>query len=128
MTLSRGQLIPVVLVALAILLPGAAEAQGNYCSCSFKGTNCSARCYVDQTPRCHVDTSGSVLFCNCACEPMGGGGDAGGCGLTKSSHTIVMGEDRGARLAGYQPGFGLLHPGTRREGSFNFEEWALVSS
>lgn len=131
MTLSRGQLIPVVLVALAILLPGAAEAQGNCCSCSYNGTNCSACCYVDQTASCHVDISGSVLFCSCTCEPIGGGGGgggAGGCALTKSSHTIVMGEDGGAKLAGYQLGFGLLHPGTRREGSFNFEEWALVSS
>src|SRR5215218_4381906 len=60
MTLSRGQLIPVVLVALAILLPGAAEAQGNCCSCSYDGTNCSACCYIEQTASCHVDISGSV--------------------------------------------------------------------
>jgi hypothetical protein len=132
MTLSRGQLIPVVLVALAILLPGAGEAQGNCCSCSFSGTNCSACCYVDQTASCVVDIAGSVLFCSCTCEAIGGGGGGGGggagCALTLSSHTIVMGADRGAKLAGHQLGFGLLHPGTRREGSFNFEEWALVSS
>lgn len=133
MTLSRGQLIPVVLVALAVLLPGAAEAQGICCECHFNGTNCSACCYLDQMASCHGDISGSVIFCSCTCEPIGGvggggGGGAGGCALTKSSHTIVMGEDGGAKLAGYQLGFGLLHPGTRREGSFNFEEWALVSS
>ncbi|HEY2291125.1 MAG TPA: hypothetical protein VGM86_10530 [Thermoanaerobaculia bacterium] len=138
MILSRGQLITVALVALAILLPGAADAQGNCCSCSFDGTNCSACCYVDQTPSCVVDSSGSILFCSCTCEPKGGGGGggggggAGGCALRLSSHTIVMGADRGAdrgaKLAGYQLGFGLLHPGKRREGSFNFEEWALVSS
>jgi hypothetical protein len=139
MTLSRSHLIPVVLVALAILLPGAAEAQSNCCSCSFGGTNCSARCYIDQMASCHGDISGSVIFCSCTCEPIGGvggvggvggggGGGAGGCAPTKSSHTIVMAEDEGAKLAGYQLGFGLLRPGTRREGSFNFEEWALVSS
>lgn len=38
------------------------------------------------------------------------------------------GAHRGAKLADRQLGFGLLHPGKRREGSFNFEEWALVSS
>lgn len=131
MTSSRGLLILSVLVALVLLLPGAAGAQSNCCSCSFDGTNCSACCYIDQTASCNVNNAGSVLFCSCTCEPIGGGG-AGGCALRLSSHTIVMGadrgSDRGAKLAGHQLGFGLLRPGERREGSFNFEEWALVSS
>jgi hypothetical protein len=137
MTLGRGLLIPSVLMALAILLPDAVGAQGNCCSCSFDGTNCSACCYVDQTASCFVDSAGSVLFCSCTCELIGGGGGGGGsCKIRLDSRTTVIGldrgsnrgSDRGAKVADYQLHFGLLNPGDRREGSFNFEEWALVSS
>jgi hypothetical protein len=86
MTLDRGRLIPFVLVALTILLPGAVGAQG-------------------------------------------GGGGGGGCaGMTLSSRTLSIGSDRGPELAGHQLRFGLQRSADRREGSFIFEEWALVSS
>ena len=132
MTTSRGLLILSVLVALAILLPGAAGAQGNCCQCSFNGTNCSACCYPDQRASCPVETVGSVSYCACSCLLIGGGGN-GSVGCSRlSSRTTVMGLDRGldrgAKLADHQLGFGLLNPGERRDGSFNFEEWALVSS
>lgn len=130
MTASRVRLIPFVLVALAILLPNAVEAQ-NCCNCDFLGTSCSACCYVDQAPSCTVASSGSVLYCSCLCL-TGGGGGGGGCSIRLDSRTTVMGldrgADRGAKLADHQLQFGLLNPGERRDGSFNFEEWALVSS
>jgi hypothetical protein len=133
MTSSHGLLILFVLVALAILLPGAAGAQSTCCECHFNGTDCSACCYVDQTPSCVVEGSGSIFYCACTCELIGGGGGGGtGCSIRLDSRTTVMGSDRGpdreAKLAGHQLRFGLLNPGERREGSFNFEEWALVSS
>jgi len=138
-TANRGRLIPsvlvpFVLVALAILLPGAVGAQGGCCDCvDFVGTSCSACCYADQTPSCTLYNGGSFYYCGCTCElsgPFGGGGGGiGGCGSTKlSSSTFVVGSDLKSELADYQLQFGLLHPGDRREGSFNFEEWALVSS
>jgi hypothetical protein len=130
MTPSRVLLIPFVLVALAILLPGAAGAQSSCCSCSFNGTNCSACCYLDQGPNCRVESSGTVLYCACNCTNPGGGGGVGCSRL--DSRTAVMGvdrgADRGAKIADHQLEFGLLNPGERRDGPFNFEEWALVSS
>jgi len=134
MTSGPVRLIPLfVLAALAILLPNAVGAQSTCCECHFEGTNCSACCYIDQNPLCTLYYAGSFFYCGCTCEPIGGGGGGGGgCAIRLSSRTMVMGADRGAdrgaKLAGHQLGFGLLHPGKRREGSFNFEEWALVSS
>jgi hypothetical protein len=133
MTSSRGLLISSVLMALAILLPDAVGAQGDCCECHANGTNCSACCYVDQNPSCIIYNAGSVIYCGCTCEPSGGGGGgAGGCALRLGSQTIVIGSDRRpdreAKLADHQLGFGLLNPGKRRDGTFNFEEWALVSS
>ncbi len=133
MTLGRSLLIPSALMALAVLLPDAVGAQGNCCSCSFNGTNCSACCYVDQTPSCVVESSGSIFYCACTCQMIGGGGGGGGgCKIRLDSRTTVIGldrgSDRGAKVADHQLQFGLLNPGDRREGSFNFEEWALVSS
>lgn len=127
MTSIRGRLLPFVLVVLVILLPHAVGAQGNCCSCpTDENALCSNCCYVDQNPVCGYIGG----YCSCTCVTIGGGG--GGCALRLSSHTIVMGSDRGAdrgaKLSGYQLHLGLLHPGERREGSFNFEEWALVSS
>jgi hypothetical protein len=124
----RVRLIPLVLVALASLLPATAGTQNKCCSCSAaNGTNCSACFYVDQTARCAGYKTGSIHYCGCASEAIGGSG-GGGCSRL-SSRTTVMGLDRGgAKLAGQQLGVGLLNPGERREGSFNFEEWALVSS
>jgi hypothetical protein len=137
MTSGRVRLIPFFLVALAIvamavLLPDAVGAQGNCCSCSWNGTNCSACCYSDQTPSCVVEFSGSVSYCACTCPLVGGGGGGAGCSIRLDSRTTVMGldrgSDRGAKLADHQLGGGLLNSGERREGFFNFEEWALVSS
>jgi hypothetical protein len=134
MTSSRSLLILFVLVALAVLLPDAAGAQSNCCECQSNGTNCSASCYVDQNLSCTVYNAGSILYCGCTCEPIGGGSGGGGgvgCGRLSSRTTVMgldRGSDRGAKLAEHQLGFGLLNPGKRREGSFNFEEWALVSS
>ena len=126
MTSGRGRPIPFVLVALAILLPGAVGAQpgGNCCSCDYNGTSCSACCYSDQAPNCAV--FGSPLHCGCYCETGGGGGGPCG-GMSLSSRTLVIGSDRGSELADHQLRFGLQQPGDRREGSFIFEEWALVS-
>ncbi|MFL6260754.1 MAG: hypothetical protein ACJ76Y_13660 [Thermoanaerobaculia bacterium] len=124
-------LVPFVLVAVAILLPGAVGAQNNCCSCYADNgfTSCSTCCYADQTPRCLKNLrDGSCYGCTCVSGFPGGGG-AGGCGSTKlSSSTFMIGSDLKSELADYQLQFGLLHPGVRREGSFNFEEWALVSS
>ncbi len=128
MTLSRGLLIRSVLVALASLLPAAAGAQLRCCSCSGYGANCSACFYVDQTAVCAGYDDGSVHYCGCMSEAIGGGG---GCSRLSSRTTVMgldRGADRGAKLAGQQLGSGLLNPGNRREGSFNFEEWAVVSS
>lgn len=137
-----GRLIPsvlvmlAVLVALAILLPDAAGAQ-DCCNCAYNGTSCSECCYVDQWALCQV-YAGPPAHCGCTCVTNpdyfpGGGGGAGGCGSVRlSSQTFVIGSDRDypdpGKLADYQLQFGLLHPGDRREGSFDFEEWALVSS
>ncbi|MFL6233831.1 MAG: hypothetical protein ACJ76N_11910 [Thermoanaerobaculia bacterium] len=127
-------LVPFVLVALAILLPGAVEAQ-DCCNCAINGTSCSECCYVDQWALCQPYGSPSHCGCTCVDNPdyfPGGGGV--GCGSVRlSSQTLVIGSDRDypgkpEKLADYQLQFGLLHPGVRREGSFNFEEWALVSS
>jgi hypothetical protein len=135
MAFGRVRLISFVLVTLAIvamasLLPDAAVAQSNCCSCSFNGTNCSACCYSDQGPNCRVEGSNTTLYCACNCTNPGGGG--AGCSIRLDSRTTVMGldrgSDRGAKLADHQLGFGLLNSGNRREGTFNFEEWALVSS
>jgi len=135
MAFGRVRLIPFVLVALAvvgvaILLPDAVQAQ-SCCECSYNGTNCSACCYADQTPSCVVEFSSSVGYCACTC-PLTGGGPGAGCSIRLDSRTTVMGldrgGDRGAKIAEHQIGAGLLNPGERREGSFNFEEWALVSS
>ena len=126
MTSNRVRRIPFVLVALASLLPAAARAEIRCCGCSAYGTNCSACFYVvDQTARCGGYKDGSISYCGCMREAIGGGG---GCSRL-SSRTTVMGLDRGgAKLAGQQLGFGLLNPGNRRDGTFNFEEWAVVSS
>ena len=125
MTSSRGLLILFVLAALASLLTDTAGAQNRCCSCSGYGTNCSACFYVvDQAALCGGHTNGSIHYCGCASQAIDGGG---GCSRL-SSRTTVMGLDRGgAKLADQQLGFGLLNPGERRKGSFNFEEWALVS-
>jgi hypothetical protein len=130
MTSGCGRLIPSVLVALAILLPGAVGAQDNCCSCFDPGgTSCSTCCYVDQAPHCNLYNGGSFFYCGCTCGPIGPGAGGGGCGGTAlSSRTLVIGSDLKSELADHQLRFGLLHPGDRREGSFNFEEWALVSS
>jgi hypothetical protein len=126
MTLGRGLAIPFVLVALAILLPDAAEA--GCCDCDYNGTHCSACCYDDQWADCNVYGSGSSAHCGCYCSGGGGGGGGGCGGMMLSSRTLVIGSDGGSELAGHQLRFGLLRPGGRREGSFIFEEWALVSS
>jgi len=116
-------------VALFILLPNAVGAQGNCCECvDAGGTSCSACCYSDQRPHCTLYNGGSFFYCGCTCGPIGPGGPGGGCDAILSSRTLVIGSDRNSELADYQLRFGLLHPGDRREGSFNFEEWALVSS
>jgi hypothetical protein len=124
-------LVPFVLVALAILLPGTLGAQDNCCSCYATNgyTSCSTCCYADQTPLCPPrNPDGSCPGCTCTFGGLGGGG-VGGCGSTKlSSSTFVIGSDLKSELADYQLQFGLLRPGVRREGSFDFEEWALVSS
>jgi hypothetical protein len=121
-------LVPFVLVALAILLPDAAGAQGNCCECvDFGGTSCSACCYADQTPHCNLYNGGSFFYCGCTCGPIHPGAGGGGCDTILSSHTLVIGSDQKSELADHQLRFGL-HPGDRREGSFNFEQWALVSS
>jgi len=127
-TSDRGRPILFVLVALAILLPGAVGAQGGCCFCDdFEGESCAACCYPDQTPTCTFDNFGSHYFCSCTCEARSGGGGGGGCaGMTLSSRTLVIGSDRGPELAGHQLRFGLQRSGNRREGSFLFEEWALV--
>jgi len=132
MTSDRGRPIPfvlVALVALAILLPGAVGAQDNCCDCVENGVpQCVACCYADQTPVCRFYNAGSLWYCGCNCEFTGGGGGGGACGGSRhSSRTLVFGSDRGAELADHQLRFGLLRPGNRREGPFNFEEWALVS-
>ncbi len=132
--LSRVLPLPLVLVTVAILFPEAVAAQGSCCQCSFNGTNCSACCYVDQTASCAVESIGSVSYCACICVGGGGSGGGGGvgCSVTLDSRTTVMGLDRGsergAKAAPHQLGFGLLNPGERRDGSYNFEEWAVVSS
>lgn len=131
MTSGRGRLIPSVLVALATLLPAAVGAQDYCCSCSGGDSGpCSTCCYADQTPVCGYVYYGSIRYCSCDCVlNSGGGGGVGGCnGLTLSSRTLVIGSDRGAEFADHQLRFGLQRPGDRREGSFIFEEWALVSS
>lgn len=118
---------------LAVLLPAGAVAQGACCQCNFNGTNCSACCYADQTPSCAVESIGSVSYCACICVGIGGGGGVGGvgCSVRLDSRTTVMGLDRGsergAKVAPHQLGYGLLNPGERRDGSYNFEEWAVVS-
>jgi hypothetical protein len=114
MTSSRVRLIPVALVALAILLPAAAGAQTRYCSCNGYGTNCSACFYVvDQAARCGGYRTGSVHYCGCASEAIDG---SGGCSRL-SSRTTMMGSDRGgAKLDGPQLGFGLLNPGNGGRG------------
>jgi hypothetical protein len=135
---TRGRAIPFVLVALAILLPDALGAQDLCCHCYTNGI-CSTCCWSDQVPVCGEWTDG---YCGCTCVTIGGGGRGGvGCGSRLSSSTIVIGSDRGSRsklggaqwlgeakLADHQLRFGRLNPGRRRNGSFNFEEWALVSS
>ena len=154
MTSGRGLLIPFVMVALAILLPDAVGAQRTCCSCPTDlNPACVACCDPDQIPVCGSFDG----TCGCYCEPGGGGIGSGGC-KTLSSRTLVIVSDRaenvgrdrretfgkwggasGARsrpdaseaeeeLADHQLRFGLLNPGDRRDGSFNFEEWALVSS
>jgi hypothetical protein len=136
MTSGRGRpipffLVPFVLVALAILLPNAVGAQDNCCECIASNgfTSCSTCCYADQTPHCLKNLrDGSCFGCTCSFGGPGGGG-VDGCGSTKlSSSTFVIGSDLKSELADYQLQFGLLNPGVRREGPFNFEEWALVSS
>lgn len=146
----------VIMVALAILLPD--SAQGECCRCPITGTPaCSECCYVDQFALCQ-EYPGPPVHCGCTCvDNPDYWPDDGGC-KRLSSRTLVIGSDRaenvgrdrretfgkwggasGARsrpdaseaeeeLADHQLRFGLLHPGARREGSFNFEEWALVSS
>ncbi len=130
MTSSRGRLIPSVLVALAILLPAAVGAQFYCCECTGGESGpCSTCCYADQGPLCGLYDAGSFLYCGCSCEGGGGGGGGGGCrGMTLSSRTLVIGSVRGSELADHQLRFGILRSGDRREGTFLFEEWALVSS
>lgn len=124
MTSCRGRSILYVLVTLAILLlPNAVGAQGNCCGCEYSGGGCSACCYEDQTPECTLFPDGS---CGCYCNPMGGGGGPGCNGLTASSRTLVVGSDRGTGLADHQLQFDLANAGERRDGSYVFEEWALV--
>lgn len=123
MTLGRDRSIPLVLLALVILVATPAGAQDGCCTCDYPGGGCSACCYEDQIPRCTVFPDGS---CGCYCNP---GGPAGGCdGLSVSSRTLAIGSDEGPELADHQLRFGLVNAGDRREGSFVFEEWALVSS
>lgn len=119
----------LLLIALAFL-SASAGAQGGCCQCSFNGTNCSACCYVDQDPRCPIQNTGSVFHCACYCELIGGGEGGGGVGCTRIDSSIeVMGTDRNRDPSSKVslPGGGLLNPGRRREGAFNFEEWALVA-
>lgn len=125
MTSRRVPSTPFLLVALAILLPNAAAAQSNCCDCFYPGGGCSACCWEDQIPSCPLFPDGS---CGCYCL-SGGPGGGGGCGgLTLSSRTLAIGSDLGFELASYQLRFDLSKGGERREGSFIFEEWALVSS
>ena len=125
MTSHRGLTIPFVLVALVMLLPNAVGAQGNCCDCNANGTSCSACCWEDQAPLCR--TYPNPTHCGCYCDTDAGGG--GGCGgMMLSSRTLVISSDRGPELADHQLRFGLQNSGDRREGSFVFEEWALVSS
>jgi hypothetical protein len=133
--MTRGLLVPSVLVALAILLPDAVEAQGECCQCPPGGNPaCSECCYVDQIALCQM-YPGPPAHCGCTCvfDPtyFPGGGGGVGCGMRLSSRTFVIGSDRserGTKRADHQLRFGLLHPADRRDGSFNFEEYALVSS
>ncbi|HEX4963494.1 MAG TPA: hypothetical protein VF173_21880 [Thermoanaerobaculia bacterium] len=131
MTSGRGRpilffLVPFVLVALATLLPGTIGAQDNCCGCPNDFNQvCVACCDSDQRPVCTPYRDGS---CGCTCVLTWSHG-GGGCGVKSlSSRTLVIGSDRVSDLADHQLRFGLLHPGDRREGSFNFEEWALVSA
>lgn len=123
--------ILLLLIALAFL-PASAGAQSNCCTCSAFGTNCSACCWPDQQANCITFIQGAVTHCGCYCDPVGGGeGGGGGVGcLRLDSQTTVMGADRrsGVEAKAHQLGGGLLNPGERRDGTYNFEEWALVSS
>lgn len=126
MTLRRGRSIPFVLVALAILVANPVGAQDNCCDCFYPGGGCSACCWEDQIPSCPLFSDGS---CGCYCLPGGGGPGGGGCdGLTVSSRTLTLDSDLGSELSGHQLQFDLAKAGERPEGSFIFEEWALVSS
>ena len=121
---------PLLLLAALIALPASGGAE--CCNCSVNGTNCSACCFVDQDPSCTVFGQGSVIYCGCYCDPKPGGGSGGGGGvgcLRLDSRTSAMGADRrsGLEAKAYQLGGGLLNPGERRDGTYNFEEWALVS-
>jgi len=122
MTSGRGRSVLYVLVTLAILLlPSAVAAQDNCCTCEYPGGGCSSCCWEDQTPECTLFPDGS---CGCYCNPMGGGP---GCnGLTASSRTVVVGSDLGSGLADHQLQIDLATSGERRDGSYVFEEWALV--
>lgn len=117
----RGRSILFVLVALAImLLPNAVEAQGNCCTAT--GFQCSACCWPDQVPRCTQFPDGSWQ-CWCFDKP------APPCeGLRASSRTLVLNPDQEAELADHQIQYELANGLTRRDGSYVFEDWALVSN
>lgn len=118
----------LLLIALAFL-PASAGAQSNCCTCSSNGTNCSACCWPDQQANCITFIIGTAPpHCGCYCDPLGGGEGGGGC-LRLDSQTTIIGADRrsGLEAKAHQLGGGLLNPGERRDGTYNFEEWALVS-
>jgi hypothetical protein len=129
MSSRRVRPIRFVLVALALLLPGAVGAQSTCCNSEGdNGNDCSACCYADPTLTCTFDNVGSGWFPSCTCGSSAGGGGGGCADMTLSSRTLSIGSDRGPELAGHQLRFGLQQPRNRPEGSFIFEEWALVSS
>lgn len=131
--MKTGQLRPLLpFLAAMAALPALTVAE--CCTCDFNGTTCSACCYSDQTPSCPIYNSGSVFHCGCYCEGSGGGDGGGighaGCSRIDSRLEVVGVErDREPRVKAWAAvsGQGLLNPGRRKDGVFNFEEWALVS-
>lgn len=125
----------VLLLLTLVALPPASFADCCVCT-SDTGSSCSACCWPDQRPSCSTFILGNTPpHCGCYCDPLpgdGGGGGGGGVGcLRLDSETTVMGRDRqrsGAEAKAYQLGGGLLNPRERRDGTYNFEEWALVSA
>jgi hypothetical protein len=124
----------LLLLLVLAFLSAAAMAQSNCCSCNTNGTNCSACCWPDQQANCITFILGTApVHCGCYCDPLpgDGGGGSGGAGCFRlNSQTTIMGADgrSGVEPKAHQLGGGLLNPGKRRDGTYNFEEWALVSS